>query len=245
MISLPTQKTEIDTRFCSQRFAMIGAPGIGKSAFWAEEQNALFIDTEGGLNALSVFKITIRCWDDLRQTYVELKKAKDLGKFPYSIIIIDTIDNLVQYCAEEVISKAKDFYTNNKVPISTLGDIPNAGGWYKTTELTMLMLNKFRDLGCAVAFIGHLKNKKIKDSVLEYEKMTIDIFGSLGTDLVSWTDHVMFVESHLMGDKLSRIVLTKPTQSKEAKSRGNMIPSGMKWGDSTIENYKAFRALFK
>jgi hypothetical protein len=244
-IIMPTKKSEVDTRFCSQRFAMIGAPGIGKSAFWAEETNAIYLDTEGGLNALSVYKIPIRSWGDIREAYGELLKLKQAGNFPYTLIVIDTIDNLVSYCTEEVILRAKDFYTNSKIPIMTLGDIPNGGGWARTTELVMIMLNKLRELDCAITFIGHLKNKKIKDSVLEYERMTIDIFGSLGTDLVSWADHVLYVDSYLSGNKLSRQVLTLPSQSKEAKSRGGMIPSGLKWGDNMAENYKAVRGVFK
>ena len=75
--------------------------------------------------------------------------------------------------------------------------------------------------------------------------MTISIGGSLGDDLLAFTDHTMHLESHRIGDRLQRVVHTMPTQSREAKSRGSMIPDNMKWGDNMAENYKVFRGLFK
>jgi hypothetical protein len=243
MITLPTKKTEIDTSFAHQRFGMLGLAGIGKSEFWAQDENALFLNTEGGLNALKVYSIPIRSWADLREAYGALKASADEGKFPYSVIVIDTVDRLVDYAQEEVVSRAKDFY--KKIEINSIGDIPNGAGWYKQKEMVMGFFNKLELLPCAIAYIAHCNVKRIKDSNAEFDRMTISIGGSLGDDLLAFTDHTLHLESHRIGDRLQRIVYTMPTQSREAKSRGSMIPNGMKWGDSMSENYKAFRGLFK
>lgn len=247
-IPLPTQKSQVNRNFKDQKFGMLGMSGIGKSAFWSQEPNALFIDTEGGLNALEVYKLPARSWEDVGEIYLALKEAKKEGKFSYTVIAIDTIDNFVSYAAQEVVNKAQEFYKKaieeGKLEISTIGDVPNGNGWVKTTELVMKGLDHFKDLGCAVVFIGHLKNKKIKDPHGEYDKMTIDIFGSLGTDLVSWVDHCLYIDSQRMGEKLQRVCYTLPTQSREAKSRGGIIPSGARWGDDMGENYANFRKLF-
>ena len=69
--------------------------------------------------------------------------------------------------------------------------------------------------------------------------------GKLGTDLLGWTDHTLHVQAVQLGDKLKRTVFTKPTQSKEAKSRGGIIPDGWQWTDSDNENYNYFRGLFE
>ena len=243
MITLPTKKTEIDSSFIHQRFGMLGLAGIGKSEFWAQDENALFLNTEGGLNALKVFDIKIRSWQDLREAYGALKASAEAGTFPYSVIIIDTVDRLVDFAQEEVVNRAKDFY--KKIEINTIGDIPNGNGWFKQKEMVMGFFNKLELLPCAIAFIAHSDIKRIKDTTAEYDKVTISIGGQLGDDLLAFTDHTLNIEAHRMGDKLQRIVYTMPSQSREAKSRGAMIPNGMKWGENMQENYKQFRVLFK
>lgn len=243
MITLPTKKTDVDSRFTSQRFGMLGLAGIGKSEFWAQDENALFLNTEGGLNALKVFEIPIRSWSDLREAYGALKIQADTGSFPYSIIVIDTVDRLVDLAQEETVNRAKEFY--KKIEINTIGDIPNGAGWYKQKEMVMGFFNKLELLPCAIAFIAHSDIKRIKDTTAEYDKVTISIGGQLGDDLLAFTDHTLNIEAHRFGDKLQRIVYTMPSQSREAKSRGSMIPNGMKWSDNMAENYKAFRGLFK
>ncbi len=243
MISLPVEKSKINNNFKSQKFLMLGSAGIGKSAFWAQDPKALFLETESGLNALEVFKLSIRSWNDLREAYAALKASADSGKFPYDLIVMDTVDRLVDFAQEETIARAKDFY--KKIEVNTIGDIPQGGGWYKVKEMVMSFFNKLELLNCAIALIAHSDIKRIKDTTSEFDKNTISIGGQLGDDIIAFPDHVMNVESHMIGDRIQRLVLTIPTQSREAKSRGGMIPSGMKWGDNTSENYKAFRALFK
>ena len=243
MISLPTKKTEVDTSFKHQRFGMLGLAGIGKSEFWAQDEQALFLNTEGGLNALKVFEIPIRSWQDIRDSYSALKASVDKGEFPYSVIVIDTIDRLIDYAQEEVVNRTKEFY--KKIEINSIGDVPNGAGWFKQKEMVMGFLSRLELLPCAIAYIAHLDVKRIKETTGEYDKATISVGGSLGDDLLAFTDHTMHIESHRIGDRIQRVVYTIPTQSREAKSRGGMIPNGVKWGDSTAENYKAFRALFK
>ena len=242
-ITLPTKKTEVDSKFSSQRFGMLGLAGIGKSEFWAQDENALFLNTEGGLNALKVFEIPIRSWDDLREAYKLLKEANDKGEFKYSVIVIDTIDRLIDYAIEETVSRAKDFY--KKIEINTIADIPNGAGWFREKEMVMNFMTKLELFPCAIAYIAHMDIKRIKESNSEYDKMTISIGGNLGDALLAYTDHTLHLESHRIGDRLQRIVYTLPTQSREAKSRGSMIENGWKWSDNMQENYKKFRSFFK
>ena len=248
-IIIPTQKTEIDNNFKDQRFGILGLSGIGKTEFIAQEENALIIDTEGGCNAFKVWKIAIRSWDDLREAYQYIHNCFKENKFPtkdnkpFTLVCIDTVDRLVDFASEEVITKAKDFY--KKIEINTIGDIPQGGGWFRQKEIVMGFFHKLELFPCAITYIAHMDIKRIKDTNAEFDKMTISIGGSLGDDLLAFTDHTLHIESHRQGDKLQRIVYTIPTQSREAKSRGGMIENGWKWGDNAQENYKKFRSFFK
>lgn len=243
MAKLPEAKSGIDKRWISQKFGMLGHSGIGKSTFWAQDENALFLQCEAGLNYLDVFKVPITSWDDLRQTYGELKEMADSGKFKYSTIVIDTIDRLVDYAEEEVIGIARGFY--KKVEINTIGDIPEGGGWAKRQEKVMMFLGLLERLPCAVAWISHPNIKRIEEPTRKYDKTTITIGGKLGLDLLGWTDHTLHLDALQVGDRLCRTVYTIPTQAREAKSRGGVVPDGWKWKDDMVENFKYLRGLFE
>lgn len=243
-IQLPTQKSAIDLDFKKQKFGMIGASGIGKSNFWAQDEKSFFIDTEGGLNFETVHKLPARCWDDLREIYALLKSAEQKGDFPYSVVVLDTLDKVVDYAEEEIIQRAREFYTKIADQINTIGDVPNGAGWARTRGLVSNFLDKLSQLPCAIAYIGHLQTKRIEEGVRKYDKHTISLWKGVGEDLLAWPDHLLHVEATLIGDKLKRTVWTKPTQSKECKSRGGVVPDGWTWGNSMKENYDYFRKLF-
>jgi len=244
-MQLPTVKSKPDYRFSSQKIGIIGQSGIGKSSFLAQEDKALFLETEAGLNFLEVFKIPIRSWSDLRDVYAELKSAQQKGEFPYTMIVIDTIDRLVDLAEEEIVSKAKDFYKNIANQINSIGEVPNGGGWSKTRELIANFFNKIEALDCAIAYVGHLSTKRIDEGVRKYDKKTISLWAGVGNDMLAWADCILHVETHLIGDRLTRTVYTKPTQSREAKSRGEVVPDGWKWTEDDKENWDKFRGLYE
>lgn len=230
--------------FSAQKFGIIGQSGIGKSEFFAQEDKALFIETEAGLNFLEVFKVPVKSWADLRDVYSSLKDAQQKGNFPYTIIVIDTIDRLVDLAEEEIISKGKDFYKNIANEINSIGDIPNGGGWNKTRELVMNFFNKLESFNCAIAFIGHLSTKRIEEGVRKYDRNTISLWKGIGEDMLAWADAILHIETQMIGNRIVRTVYTCPTQSREAKSRGAVVPDGIKWTDDAKENWTEFRKLF-
>lgn len=242
-MELPLQSSEIDNRFCVQKIAILGAPGIGKSSFLACEPDAFFFDLEGGLHFLHVKKLPVRDWDELREVFMALKKASNEGKFPYSMVVIDPVDRLIDIAEEFVISNARNFY--KKTEINTIGDIPEGRGWDQRRRMVSSFLDELTKLGCAVAFISHLEIKRIEEESRKYDKSTISIGGKIGGDLLAFTDHTLHVQAQLVGDRLQRTVYTKPTQSREAKSRGGIVADQWKWLDDDKENWKKFRGLFK
>ena len=241
-MTLPLEKSKKDSRFSVQKFGMIGASGIGKSDFWAQEENGLFLRAEAGLNAIEAYQVPIRGWGDLRTAYGDLVEAKKAGKLKFNLLVLDTIDRIVEYAQEEIIGRAREFY--KKVEINTIADIPEGAGWSRTKELVTSFLNHLESLEMAIAFVSHLSCKPRNDDGNKYEKNTISIGGQLGESLLAWADHILHIESKLKGDKLVRIVWTRPTQTREAKSRGSIIPDGWIWDESSKVNYGKLRSLF-
>ena len=237
-------RSKVNKKFIDQRFGMIGPSGIGKSGFWTHEDKALFLDTEGGLNAYGgIIRWPIRDLNDMRDAYRQLVSyPKD--NFPFSVIIIDTIDRLVDYATDETLAEAREKF--KRVDINTIHDVPEGGGWDRRRTKVSVILKELEKLPCAIAYIGHLENKTIRrKGETDYNKHTISIGGKIGGDLLAWTDHTMTIEAVRVGEKLVRTVFTLPTQSREAKSRGGMVPNAIRWGDNDKENYEKFRALFE
>lgn len=229
-----------------QKIVILGSPGIGKSELLAKDPKGFFFDCEGGLNFLEVNKLPIRSWSDVREVYALLKEAESKGDFPYNVIVIDPIDKILTYAEEEIIARAKEFYSKMANDINTIGDIPNGAGWAKTTNLVMNFINKLEQLPCAIVLISHIQTKRIEETGgRKYDRHTISLWKGVGADILAWADHILHIEATMIGDKLKRIVYTKPTQSREAKSRGGIVPDGWKWEDDMGGNYKRFRSLFK
>ena len=259
-LGLPTQKSEIDNRWCVQKIGMIGAGGVGKSEFWAQGDKTLFIQTEAGLNHLKCMKMVARSWDDVRNIVSKLIQADNAKVYPYDTLVIDTIDEFIELANQEIIKLVREKFPKSADKINTLFDYPassDAGNpsWTQRMNLVMNALKKIADLPSALVFIGHLGSKEIKTATEKTNKDTITIGGQLGASLIHWTDHFLNIQTEQKGDVKKRIVRTIPTQFVEAKSRDCRIKDGWEWVNPksmTLEertisaqtNYKAMRSLF-
>lgn len=240
-LTLPTTRSEVDKRWISQKIGMIGPPGIGKSKFWSF-CNGLYLQTEAGLNHLSVMKAPIRSWDDFKQIYTLLIQAHTAGKFPYDTIIIDTADKFIDLANQEAVSRGREKFKN--LEINTVGDIPNGAGWAWAQDLVENALDKLDQLPCAVVYIGHLETKEIKEPTRSVHKQTISIGGKMGGMLTSWPDHLLNITAGFVGSEVKRTVRTLPTQTIEAKSREGMVKDGWVWDKDDKINWDNFRSLF-
>lgn len=242
-LSLPTVKTEPSKRWVRQKFLMLGPSGIGKSEFWAQGEKTLFLEFEPRLDHLSVLKIPVRSWDDYKQSLELLYKEAQKPEFPYDTIVVDTGDKYVEKVTHEVIDWAQEKY--KKIEINGIGDIPEGVGWFKTTTMAMVGLDKLTDLGkAAVVVICHIKEETIKEGGSEYKKATVSLGGQIGTRILGWSDHTLHVRARYIGDTIQRNMRTIPNQLLEAKSSGGIVPDGMVWTKDAKENYSKFRQLF-
>jgi len=245
-MELPKKKSEINKSFKDQKFLMIGDAGVGKSEFFAQCPTSFFVEAEAGLNFVETFKLPTRSWEDTVGILKLLLSEKE-DTFPYELVVVDTIDRIVDHAAEYVIAKMKQAYPNRaeKGEIQGLGDHPRQGvGWFTHRNLVKKFLEKLEEIPCAVAIIGHLEIKKIEEDGGKYDKATISIGGKVGGDILAWSDHTLHVKGVKVGDKTKRTIYTIPTKSREAKSRGGIIKNGWIWSEDRAENYKQLRTLF-
>lgn len=243
-IQLPTKKSEVNNVWENQKTVIIGSPGCGKSEFPSSDENGLYLQTEAGLNHLSVMKLVVNSWQQWEETYTALNQAKISGKLPYKTIILDTVDKFVDFTNEETVERGKDKY--KAAQIYTISDIPNGAGWGWSTDMIENALSKLEQLGCHIIVIGHLDRKEIKEpNNVSIHKQTISIGGKTGRAIMAWADNILNIETKLVGNEMQRIVRTIPTATIDAKSRGGVVPDGWKWEKDHKVNYAKFRSFFK
>ena len=244
---IPTELSEPSKVWTDQKFLMLGAGKIGKSAFWAEGgKKTLFFECEPSLSHLKLMKVPCRSWEDLRAAYGELIAMKD--DFPFDTIVLDTVDRVVSYADEETIectrAKFAKSIAQGKIEINGVGDVPNGAGWFMSTKLVDNFLMKMADLPCALVMVSHVQNIEITEPSRKYHKDTISIGGKTGRGLLYFTDHTIQVKSRYVGTELQRYLVTRPSDSMEAGSRGEVLPENMAWNGDMSTNYEEFRKLF-
>ena len=130
-----------------------GPAKVGKTTFGSKMPGHLILAFERGYNAIPGAMVTdITSWGEMKQVVRELKKPE--VKAVYKSIIVDTVDVAADACQK---------YVCNQLGIENIGD----GGWAtngwakykKEFEDTFRLLTQ---LGYAVVFISHDKEKTIK-----------------------------------------------------------------------------------
>ncbi len=145
--ALPSQPSKPNLKQISM--LLYGAPKIGKSTFCSQIPNALFIDTEHGLSALSTFRVEVNSWMDILETLALLSK----GKHGFKTLIIDTVDRAVKLCAEAVV----DAYNkkNSEAKVSDVSEISFGKGYKQMESEFSRVVTKLYSLGMTVIFTSH------------------------------------------------------------------------------------------
>ena len=259
-LGLPTVRSGKDDRWISQSIGMIGPAGIGKSEFWSIGDKTLYVQTESGLNHLSVMKVAISSWDDWVTLLSKLTQANSKGQFPYDTIVIDTIDRFVALAEEEVIRRIRVRFPSKADDIHTLFDYPGSSksgnpAWGWRVGLVQGSLSKLAALPACTVYIGHLHIKEIDLKTVKVSKETISIGGQLGASLVHWPDHFLNITSVKEQGVIHRVVRTLPVDTCDAKSRDCKVKNGWRWVNpksTTLDdrmqaakvNYNELRKLF-
>ena len=130
-----------------------GPPKCGKTTFGAKMPGALLLAFERGYNALpGVIAQDITSWGEMKQVMRELKKPEVKERF--KSIIIDTADIAADTCQK---------YICNQLGIENIGDGGwGTNGWAKYKKEFEDTFRTLTQLGYAVVFISHAKEKTIK-----------------------------------------------------------------------------------
>lgn len=228
-ISLPTSKTQPKPNLEDYIVFLYGSPKIGKTTFCSQFDNPLFLSTEAGTNALSVFQIPIACWEDFLEAcnliFNGIKKGKP-SEFAYKTIIIDTIDNLIKFCSDYVLKKNG---------VSHESDLPFGKGYVLVKEEFRKVLTKLSLLPVGLVMISHEKVEEVKTRTSVLNKSYPTIPKSYRELVLGMSDLILFAHSiqriNEQDGKVEevRVLRTKGSENWEAGDRTGKLPETLKF----------------
>lgn len=129
-----------------------GAAKTGKTTLATQAGKALLLAFERGYNALpGVMAQDMTSWGDMRAVVRELKKPE--VKEAFQTVIFDTVDIAGGLCEKYICAQ------NN---VDKIGEIPYGQGWTLMKKEFEDVVRTITQLGYAVFFISHDKDKEFK-----------------------------------------------------------------------------------
>lgn len=177
-----------------------GPAKCGKTTFGSKMPKPLLLAFERGYNALpGIIAQDITSWGEMKQTMRELKKPEVKERF--RSIIVDTADIAADLCQK---------YICSQLGIENIGDGGwSTNGWAKYKKEFEDTFRTLAQLGYAVVFISHDKEKTIKpQNSNEYQQIGSSMQSSALSIIENMSDIIGYAHPKVDGDNNSRRVLT-------------------------------------
>jgi len=228
-MTLPEKKSEKKLSIKDMTTLIYGAPKIGKSTFCSQSENALFLSTEPGLNALSVYKVDVRSWSDFLSACGEIAK----GKHNYKTIVIDTIDNLHKSCAE---------YVCQKHGIEHESDLSFGKGFKLVQDEFARAINKLAFLPYGLILVSHAQEKELETAAGKRLKILPTLPDKVHKFIAGLADIILYCDIERKTDDKGkttqrRVVRTKPSATYEAGDRTGLLPATISLDYKELEKY--------
>lgn len=209
-VVLPSEKTTPTLTASSAKVLLYGPPKIGKTTLAAglDPDNTLFLATEPGLGAQSVFKVDIRSWDEFRQVGALLAGTGHAKEF--KTVVIDTVDELFRFCEEKVLAD---------LGVQHASDAPYGKGWRAISDEWRLRIGKFAALGFGTWFVSHATDREIEQRIGKMTKTVPTLPNRAWDFLEGFCDYILFATSEQTPDGERRIVRTAAAEHYVAGGR--------------------------
>lgn len=214
------QKNKISRDLGSYMCFYYGNSKVGKSTLASKlyGDDALFIATEKGYNALNVFAVDLTSWNETNGLLRQLKLPEIKEKF--KVIVIDTVDILYDLAVS---------YTLKINGCTDLSDKPFGKLYGEVDKIFNEFLLSITRLGYGLALIGHAKtqSKLAKKGNNEVESdYTIPSLARRGYQIVAaMVDNIFYITIDEDEDgNQKRVIKTRATNEYFAGSRFKYLP---------------------
>ena len=193
-----------------------GAEKSGKTTFAAHMPKALILAFEKGYNALpGVYPQDVTTWGEMKQVVRQLKDP-EVQKL-YKSVAIDTIDVAGALCEKYVCAQNG---------VDALSGIPYGQGWTLVKKEFEEVFRTITQLGYAVVFISHQKDKTFKTKTgVEYNQTVPTCPTSYNNIAKDMADIYAYAEKYTSqeGEAKVRLILRSPDNSAETGCRFKYI----------------------
>ena len=193
-----------------------GAEKSGKTTFASHMPSPLILAFERGYNALpGVLAQDVTSWGEMKQIVRELKKPEVKERF--KSIAVDTIDVAGGMCEKYICSQNG---------VDALSGIPYGQGWTLVKKEFEEVFRTITQLGYAVVFISHSKDKTFKNkNGTEYNQIIPTCPTSYNNIAKDMADIYAYAEKYTdEGEAKVRLILRSPDNSAETGCRFKYIP---------------------
>ena len=216
-MKLPTQKTAPVFDVSSQSVLVYGRPKIGKSTFCSKADMALFLATEPGLNSLDAYQVPIVNWPEFLEACAEVAK----GGHAFKTVVLDTVDNAYQYCADFVCEKWK---------IKHPSDLAYGKGQGLVNQEFHRALTKLAALPYGLMLTSHAVDREMESSTGKFMKTTPTLPEGARKILLGFVDIILYADVEMATDAAgntvyNRVLRTKPNKHYEAGDRTGRLPA--------------------
>ncbi len=158
LVTLPNVKSSIKTDLSELIVFIYGPKKFGKTTWCAQAENALFLCTEPGTSAVSVYQSDIFYWEDFYGVYNLLAA----GQHNFRTTVIDTIDNAWILC--------QDFICRMN-GVQTIQDVPWGKGPKYALEEFRKVVMMFGQLPYGLYLTSHTTNERVESRTGTYTRV--------------------------------------------------------------------------
>ena len=188
----------------------------GKTTFASHMPSPLILAFEKGYNALpGVLAQDVTTWGEMKQVVRDLKRPEVKERF--KSIAIDTVDIAGSLCEKYICSQNG---------VDALSGIPYGQGWTLVKKEFEETFRTITQLGYAVVFISHAKDKTFKaKNGTEYNQTIPTCASSYNNIAKDMADIYAYAEKYTENNEAKvRLVLRSPDNSAETGCRFKYIP---------------------
>ncbi len=213
---LPKTKSKPKHTLSDLTALVYGPSKIGKSTWCSKADDALFLATEPGLNALEVFQTPITCWDDLLQACAEIAE----GKHEFKTIVVDTVDNAYKMCSDYVCKKFK---------IEHESDLGYGKSYALINNEFQRVINKLAFLPYGLILISHSQERDIETRTGKHTRIVPTLPEKARKLVTGLVDLILFCDLDMKTGEdgkpvWQRVMRTKPSPNYDAGDRTGRLP---------------------
>lgn len=207
--ALPTERSKPSLSPDTMKVLLYGPEKIGKTTLAANfnPEHTLFLATEPGHDALSVFKIDLTSWEQYR----EVGKQLAAGDHEFKTVVIDTVDNLAKLCQDKITSD---------LGITHPSDLEWGKGWDAFGTEFKLRISALAALGLGIWFVSHSRTDEVKQRVGSISVTQPSLSGSSRKFISGFVDAIFYVESVQGESGEQRLIRTAAAENHSAGVRG-------------------------